>query len=210
MGIKRQFLGQSTNDLWDDFHDHHWNGEERVYRCPRSIFKNKTGKIRLVRNISYLIKKIDLMFEKLFPKTIDNQYRGMSIAKWVFVAMTVLTIARSLAHIFLPDGGAQSIATIPLDDYTSNGARVIIGMFAQWGLTQLMVGLLYVIVLWRYQSLIPLMWLFILFEWAGRLLSGIYKPFETVGTAPGAIGNLIFPVLALVMLVLALKERKDV
>jgi hypothetical protein len=148
------------------------------------------------------------MLEKLFPKTVDNRYRGLPIAKWAFVAMTILTIVRSLAHIFLPDGGAQSIATIPLDAFSSDASTVIIGMFAQWGLTQLMFGLLYVLVLWRYQSLIPLMWLFIAFEWSGRLLLGFVKPFETVDTAPGAIGNLIFPILALVMLVLALKERR--
>ncbi|NIR93926.1 MAG: hypothetical protein GWO08_09670 [Gammaproteobacteria bacterium] len=149
------------------------------------------------------------MIEKLFPKNIDNQYRGISIAKWVFVAMTVLTVCRSLAHIFLPDGGAQSIATIPLDGFTSSGAMVVIGMFSQWGLTQLMFGLLYVLVIWRYQSMIPLMWLFILFEWTGRLLLGFYKPFETVGTAPGAIGNMIIPVVALVMLVLSLMTRQE-
>jgi hypothetical protein len=149
------------------------------------------------------------MFEKLFPKKIDHQYNGMSIAKWVFVAMTVLTIGRSLAHIFLPDGGAQSIATIPLNAFSSEGSSVIIGMFAQWGLTQLMFGLLYVLVLWRYQSLIPLMWLFIFFEWAGRLLLGFYKPFETVGQAPGGIGNMIFPAVAILMLVLSLKTKEN-
>ena len=149
------------------------------------------------------------MLKILFPKSISNHYSGISIAKWVFVAMTVLTIGRSLAHIFLPDGGAQSIATIPLSEFTSSGATVIIGMFAQWGLTQLMFGLLYVLVLWRYRSLIPLMWLFIIFEWTGRLLLGFYKPFETVGQAPGGIGNMIFPVLAVVMLVLSLKETQN-
>ena len=150
------------------------------------------------------------MIEKLFPKTVVNQYRGKVIAKWVFVAMTVLTIARSLAHIFLPDGGAQSIATIPLVTYSIGASAVVIGLFAQWGLTQLMFGILYVITLWRYQSLIPLMWLFILFEWLGRFLLGFYKPFETVGTAPGAVGNLLIPILALIMLVLSLRERGNI
>jgi hypothetical protein len=87
---------------------------------------------------------------------------------------------------------------------------VVIGMFAQWGLTQLMFGLLYVLVLWRYQSLIPLMWLFVLFEWTGRLWLGFVKPFETAGTAPGAIGNLIIPLLALIMVVFALRKQKSV
>ena len=93
--------------------------------------------------------------------------------------------------VVIPDGGAQSIATIPLDDFTRNGATVVIGMFAQWGLTQ---------------SLISLMWLFILIEWTGRLLLGFAKPFETVGQAPGGIGNMVFPALALSILVLSLKR----
>lgn len=149
------------------------------------------------------------MFENLFPPMTNNQYQGASLAKWLFIAMTILTLGRSLVHIFLADGGAQSIATIPLDTISSGASAVITGMFAQWGLTQLMFGLLYVLVLWRYQTLIPLMWLFILFEYSGRLLLGFYKPFETVDTAPGAIGNLIFPVLALIMLVLSLQSKKN-
>lgn len=149
------------------------------------------------------------MIERLFPQSIDNHYQGARIAKWVFIAMTLLTVGRSLAHIVVADGGAQSIATIPLDTYSTAASTVIIGMFAQWGLTQLMFGLMYVITLWRYQSLIPLMWLFIFVEWTGRLLLGFYKPFETAGTAPGAVGNMIFPVLSLVMLVLALRGERN-
>jgi hypothetical protein len=149
------------------------------------------------------------MVERIFPKQATNVYRGAPIVKWTLFAMTILTIGRSLAHIFLPDGGAQSIATIPLDALSSDASAVVIGMFAQWGLTQLMFGLLYLIVFWRYQSLIPLMWIFIFFEWIGRLIVGLAKPVETVGTAPGAVGNLIFPVLAMIMLVLSLKSKRD-
>ena len=49
--------------------------------------------------------------------------------------------------------------------------------------------------------------LFIAFEWSDRLLLGTAKPYETMGTAPGATGNLVFAPLALLMLALALKER---
>lgn len=81
-------------------------------------------------------------------------------------------------------------------------------MFAQWGLTQLMFGVLYMLAMWRGQSLISLMWLFIFAEWSGRLLIGFDKPLETIGTALGAIGKLIFPVLALVMLALSIRKSK--
>ena len=146
------------------------------------------------------------MLDRIFPKELSNTYQGKTIAKWVFIAMVMMTIARSLVHIFLPDGGAQSIATIPLNAFSPDASAVVIGMFAQWGLTQLMFALLYVFVLWRYQSLIPLMWLFILIEYSGRLLLAFAKPFETAGQAPGAIGNYIFIPLALLMLAFSLKE----
>jgi len=97
------------------------------------------------------------MLDSLFPQPITNSYRGAALAKWVFVLLTVVTLARSLLHIFLPDGGAESIATIPLESFTEDGAAAVIQIFAQWGLSQLLLGLLYLLVLWRYQSLIPLM-----------------------------------------------------
>lgn len=72
-----------------------------------------------------------------------------------------------------------------------------------------MFGLLYIVVLWRYQALIPLMYLFILVEYLGRLLLTFAKPVVTQGTAPGAIGNYVLIPLALIMLVLSLKEEKN-
>jgi hypothetical protein len=145
---------------------------------------------------------------KLFPEPVTNRYRGAPIAKWVFMLLTVITVGRSLAHIFLPDGGAQSIATIPLDSFTTNGEATVVHIFALWGLSQLLFGLLYIVVLWRYQSLIPLMYLFILVEYTGRLLLAFAKPIFTDGTAPGAIGNYVLIPLALLMLGLSLREKK--
>jgi hypothetical protein len=146
------------------------------------------------------------MLDRLFPKPVTDRYGGAPIAKWVFVLLTVITVGRSLAHIFLPDGGAQSIATIPLDRFTSNGEATVIHIFALWGLSQLLFGLLYIVVLWRYQSLIPLMYVFVSVEYMGRLLLTFAKPIVTDGTAPGAIGNYVIIPLALVMLVLSLRE----
>lgn len=141
---------------------------------------------------------------RLFPEQVTNHYQGHPIAKWVFLVLTFITIARSLVHMFAPDGGAQSIATIPLDTYTAAGADTVILIFALWGLSQLLLGLLYVVVLWRYQSLIPLMYGTIIIEYAMRLVLGNLKPITTTATAPGAVANLVFPLLALIMLVLSL------
>ena len=95
----------------------------------------------------------------LFPKTVDNTYNGNKLPLYFFYILTTVTIGRSLAHMFLEDGGAQSIATIPLDSYSVEAADVVIHIFSEWGLTQLLFGVLCAIVLWRYKSLIPLMYL---------------------------------------------------
>ncbi len=143
--------------------------------------------------------------ETLFPLPVTNQYRGAAIAKWFLAVLTVLTIARSIAHIVLPDGGAQSIATIPLDSFSANGEAAIIHLFGLWGLSQLLFGLFYAVVLWRYRSLIPLMYVFIMIEYSVRLLLAFEKPMEITGTAPGAVGNYIMIPLALIMFLLSMR-----
>ena len=146
------------------------------------------------------------MLDHLFPRKYLKTYRGNPIAKWGFALITIVTIARSLVHMFLPDGGAQSIATIPLESFTVNGADTVILMFALWGLSQLLIGFIYGLVLWRYQAFIPSMYLLLVIEYGIRIVLGVMKPIQTTGTAPGAVGNFIIVPLAIVMLVLSLRE----
>lgn len=47
------------------------------------------------------------MLEQLFPKTIDNTYRGQKIALWFFYLITAVWLWRSQHHMFATDGGAQ-------------------------------------------------------------------------------------------------------
>ena len=144
---------------------------------------------------------------KMFPKQLNNDYGGSLLAKWVFVLLTAVTLVRSLIHMFSPDGGAQSIATIPLDSFTSDGASAVILIFSLWGLSQFLIGIIYTVVLWRYQALIPFMYLLIIVEYTMRIVLGVLKPIETVGTAPGAVGNFIIVPFAVIMLFLSLRDR---
>lgn len=146
------------------------------------------------------------MLNRLLPTTVNNDYRGHALAKWVLIPLTLITLGRSLVHMFAADGGAQSIASITLDSFTPGGANTVISLFALWGLSQLIIGFLYALVLWRYQSLIPLMYLLFSFEYLMRLLLPAYSPgMELAETAPGAIGNIIFLPSGLVMLFLSLR-----
>ena len=46
-----------------------------------------------------------------------------------------------MEQIFTSDGGAQSIAKLPLDTFTQNGADTVVSLFSLWGLSQLLSGL---------------------------------------------------------------------
>lgn len=147
------------------------------------------------------------MLKKIFPAHYDNAFPGRKISIWFFYLITAVTIIRSCIHIFKSDGGAQSIATIPLDTYTDAGAATVILIFAYWGLSQLMVGLIQLIVAFRYKSLIPLMYLMLIIEWGGRFVISLFKTIETTGQAPGGIGNMILPIVCLVMFFLSINEK---
>jgi len=149
------------------------------------------------------------MLNTIFPRKVSNDYQGNPIAKWVFIVITLVTIVRSLIHVIAPDGGAQSIATIPLDNYSEAAAATVILMFSLWGLSQLLIGFVYAIVLWRYQALIPFMYVLLIIEYGMRIILGLLKPIETAGTAPGGIGNFIFLPIAILMLILSLLKPKQ-
>jgi hypothetical protein len=140
---------------------------------------------------------------RVFPKQLDNSFRGNRIAVIVFALITVFTLARSCIHIFAPDGGASSIAGI---NTSVEGGSNVISMFAFWGLAQLLVGLVYLAVFFRYKSLIPFMYMLIIIEYSGRVLIGMVKPLIVSHTPPGAIGDYILIPLAIMMLMLCFKR----
>ncbi len=144
----------------------------------------------------------------LFPKKLHLQRLYVRLSFALITVFTLVGVVRSLLHIFLPDGGAQLIATIPLDSFSEEAKAVVIGMFALWGLSQLLSSLVYVYILIKRKEWLPFAWLLLLIEYASRWLIGQFKPFETVQTAPGAIGNYVFMVLSVMMLVWYIVDYK--
>ncbi len=145
----------------------------------------------------------------ILPKIVDNNYRGQNIAKYFFYVLTVITVVRSCIHLLSPDGGAESIATIPLTNYSEQASQSVILTFALWGLSQLIIGLFYTIVALRYKSLLPLMYIFLCFEYTMRLVLSIIKPIITEGTAPGSIANYIMIPLGILLFLLSINENKE-
>lgn len=138
-----------------------------------------------------------------------TRYGGPAVAYWITTIFLIVITARSLVHLFSPDGGAHTIATI---DTSVAGGDNIIAIFGQWGASQLLlVGALWVLLL-RYRGLLPFILCVLLLEPFLRAISGHLKPVLTLGTAPGSALNWFVVPVVLVTLYLALctaKERRS-
>ncbi|MGB0838425.1 MAG: hypothetical protein ACPGRE_10020 [Flavobacteriaceae bacterium] len=144
----------------------------------------------------------------VLPRQFDNNYQGRRISLYVFYLITLMTLVRSLIHLLSSDGGAQSIASIPLDQYSEHAANGIITVFSLWGLSQLIMAIFYVIISLKYKSMVPLMYIFLIIEYVGRALIGISKPLYTLETPPGAWLNLIFIASLPILFYFSIKPRK--
>lgn len=50
--------------------------------------------------------------ENILPKEINNEFPGYKFSLYGFLIIIILTVARSVAHIVLPDGDAESITVV--------------------------------------------------------------------------------------------------
>jgi len=130
-----------------------------------------------------------------------GHYAGPLLAIGVLGAYLLVIVARSLVHLFAPDGGASSIATIDLD---VEGGANIVAIFGQWGAIQLLLAAVLVTLLVRYRGLAPYIALSLAVEPLLRMLAGTLKPVETLGTAPGAALNDYMGVVMIIALWLSL------
>lgn len=136
------------------------------------------------------------MLKTLFPKVADNNYKGHKIAKWVLMIYVFKSFFSGSVHLFAPDGGAQSIASIALDQFSKEGADTVITIFGMWGLEQLVIGVVAVVILLRYKSLIPFLWCVYALEYTLRGIAHFFTPgVHSINTPPGALAdNILIPV----------------
>ena len=146
------------------------------------------------------------------PSPATNEYRGHKLALYVFVLLTVVMLGRSLVHLLAEDGGINSIASIMTFPGDPDPDQVIYLFASLWGLHQTILATLYVVVIVRYRSLIPLMYVTLLVEWIGRpMVGGFLHPLgETFyeRTPPGKTGTLPMIAITAVMLILSLRHTK--
>jgi hypothetical protein len=97
-----------------------------------------------------------IMLEQLFPKTLDNQFQGHLLALWLFIPITLGKMLAGLSYLFAADVRASG----PLASANIEGE--VGDIVAHGGLSELSLGLVFLVVLFRYRSMIPLMYALLL------------------------------------------------
>ncbi|MBV8977029.1 MAG: hypothetical protein JOZ13_06580 [Alphaproteobacteria bacterium] len=155
------------------------------------------------------------MLNRMFPKTLDNAYRG----HWGAVAIMVLlllgrfamTINGTLNTAFV----AVSADGIPLSSYDAAAAQTVIALFALAAISNLGLGLLGLVALLRYRAMLPLVYLLTLIQsvasrlviWAHPIVRG-NVPTATLGFA-FVLGLLALTAIGFVLSLVPRKDRQN-
>ena len=108
--------------------------------------------------------------KNLLPSAADNNYRGHPVALWAFILFVALMTWRSIIHMLFEEVGMHNIANFIILTGDPDPMPVIYQFFSLWGFAQLIFCLVCWIVIFRYKALVPLMYLFWLFEWSFRTI----------------------------------------
>ena len=144
------------------------------------------------------------MLDRVLPKHFDNTFRGPSAAIWIFVLILLVKTAQSASVLFAGTSIVTGADGIPLDTYSPSAAQTLVSVWTLLGLSRLVIYLLSILVVFRYRSMMTLMFALLLLYDVGRHLVLHHLPIERVGTPPGPIVNNVLMGLTCVGFVLAL------
>ena len=144
--------------------------------------------------------------KKIIPDTIENRIPNNKFVYYFTWLLVAFNFFRSLEHIFNEDGGAESIAGIPLESYSSEAVNNIISIFAQWGFSQLVLACILLLVVLKMREFIPLMLLIVALENILRGAVGLYKPLILGDAPPGAVSPII-GLVTLAVFFISIREK---
>lgn len=152
------------------------------------------------------------MLERLFPKQFDNIYRGHIVGLWLFVPIILVKTLQSVESIFNTHDTAVRADGIPLASYPPAAADEIVMLFALLGLYLLVIPFQSAIVLIRYRSMVPFLYLSLLaLQLSARLfhaLTDVAKP-DDAGHPIGFYVNLGITAVTVLGFALSLLPGKN-
>ena len=149
------------------------------------------------------------MLDRIFPRQLDNNYRGHKLALWLFALLALMKLGMSLSAIFDGYNMARSADGIPINTFTSGGAEAVVSITALLGLSHFLLASLGVLALIRYRAMIPLMYVLLLVEYFAKKWILLAHPIVRTGTSPSTYVNLVLIALLIAGLVLSLRTRSS-
>ncbi len=153
----------------------------------------------------------------LFPKTIDNAYRGQWFALALFAPVLLVkgVIGFNIAGLNPAITTARILKSadgVPLDAYPADAAAEIVYASANWGFVMLLLALVALLALVRHRALLPLVILLFTAEQGFRqtraVLARMAEPAAEAAHAAGFYINWGFTIALALAFVLALIPRK--
>jgi len=124
------------------------------------------------------------MFDRIFPRSFDNTYRGHPLGLWMFVVIVLFKALQCVNSIVLTRMVMTGADGIPLDRFDAAGAETMLALFTLLGLYLLAVPVVSLVALVRYRSMIPFMYLMLLFVQIGSRLLLWVKPIVRTSAMP--------------------------
>lgn len=150
------------------------------------------------------------MPSRIFPKTIDNAYRGHWLAIGILGLVLAGRLAMGINSIVNTRAVAMSADGLPLDTYGAAATDAVVALFAIAALLNLFLGLQGIAVLIRWRAMIPFMYLLLLLQSAASKIILFVHPVSRSGVSSAHLGSLfVYGLLALTVIgfVLSLMQR---
>jgi len=151
------------------------------------------------------------MFKNILPKQINNNYKGSKIAIYGFYPIMVMWLFRSFTHFLSENAGLVKIASINKLPITNNiDPNNLVYLFASlWGASQLIITLLTILFFFKYRSLLPLLWLIVIFDILFRFISGFLHPLTPeyyINVPPGSLAQIPLLIYGILMFIISIKK----
>lgn len=157
------------------------------------------------------------ILSRIFPRQIDNAYRGHWLGLVLFVLVIVLRTTQGINSMVITRSVITGADAIPLDTFSQPAANTLISIFALLGVSSLIVSLIGLIALVRYRAMIPLLFLVIFVSQIGaRLIMLIYPIARSADLSMNYAGqpigfwfNLGVMAMTLIGFILSLQNRRE-
>lgn len=149
------------------------------------------------------------VLEVLIPKQANNDYRGGAVPLFGFCFLLAQKLFSATVHLLTHDSGKNSIGGMIRFEGMPDPNEAIYAIGSVSGANEMLLVLLFVLVLWRYRNLVPLMFGFVIVEMLLRLVVRTLHPlgpnyFEH--TPPATLAWLPILLFSALMLFLSIRQ----